>query len=48
MRLASGTLAVMVPAARYPGRPMLHHDVTSYDRGPALQEDDEPFPGQDS
>ena len=48
MRLASGTLAVMVPAARSPGRPTVHHDVTGYDCGPALPEDEEPFLGQDS
>ena len=48
VRLASGALAVMVPAARSPGRPTVHHDVTGYDGGPALPEDDEPFLGQGS
>jgi hypothetical protein len=43
MRLASGTLAIMVPAARSPGRPTIRDDVTGYDCGPALPEDDEPF-----
>jgi hypothetical protein len=38
----------MIPAARNPGRPTLHHHVTGYDRGPARPEDHEPFPGQDS
>jgi hypothetical protein len=47
MRLASSTLAVVIPAARSP-RSTVHHDVTSYDCGSALPEDDEPFLGQDS
>ena len=38
----------MIPAARCPGRPAVHHDVTGYDRGPALPNDDKPFLGQDS
>ena len=38
----------MVPAARGPARPTVHYDVTGYDRGPALPNDDEPFLGQDS
>ena len=48
MRLASCTLAVMIPAARSPGRPTVHHDVTGYDCSSALPEDDEPFLGQGS
>jgi len=47
MRLASGTLAVVIPAARSL-RSTVHHDITSYDCGSALPEDDEPFLGQDS
>ena len=38
----------MIPAARSPGRPTVHHDVTGHDCGPALPDDDEPFLGQDS
>ena len=48
MLLASGTLAVMVPAARSPGRPTVRHNVTGYDGGPALPEEYEPLLGQDS
>jgi hypothetical protein len=47
MRLASGTLAVVIPAARSP-RSTVYHHVASYDCGSALPEDDEPFLGQDS
>jgi hypothetical protein len=47
MRLASGTFAVVIAAARSP-RSTVHHYVTSYDRGSALPEDDEPFLSQDS
>ena len=48
MRLASRPLAITVLAARGPGRPTVHHDLTGYDCGPALPEDDESFLGQDS
>ena len=48
MRLAPRPLAIMVLAARGSGRSTVHHDLTGYDCGPALPEDDEPFLGQDS
>ena len=40
--------AVMVPAVCSPGRPTVRHNVTGYDGGPALPEEDEPLLGQDS
>ena len=38
----------MVPAAASPARAAVHHNVTCYDCGPALPNDDEPFLGQHS
>jgi hypothetical protein len=38
----------MVAAARSPARSPVHPDVTGYDCGPALPDDDESLLGQDS